>query len=124
GYILRQARVWHSVSAAIALAGLFGFAATGVTLNHAGVLQSAPRVETAELLLSPEAQEALAALPDEGSAPLPATVAAELGAASGLAWSGRAAELSDDEVYIALTRPGRDGYLAIDRSSGEGLIRR
>ena len=41
---LRQFQRWHWISAAICLIGMVLFAATGITLNHAGSLESKPVV--------------------------------------------------------------------------------
>src|SRR5690606_6670340 len=38
----KQVRQWHWISSAICLVGMLGFAVTGITLNHAGAIESAP----------------------------------------------------------------------------------
>ena len=115
---------WHWISSALTLAGLLAFALTGITLNHAGAIESRPIVRGGELQLAPAQRSALdeAAPPLAGStsrAPLPAPLAEAWQPALGLAWPADAdAEWSEEEVYLALPRPGGDAWLRIDRRSG------
>ena len=115
---------WHWVSSALTLAGLLAFALTGITLNHAGAIESRPMVRGGELQLAPAQRTALdeAAPRLAGStsrAPLPAPLAEAWQQALGLAWpAGADAEWSEEEVYLALPRPGGDAWLRIDRRSG------
>src|SRR5690554_7268741 len=44
-------RQWHWVSSALCLAGMLLFAVTGITLNHAGVIESRPQVTEIETQL-------------------------------------------------------------------------
>lgn len=94
------------------------FAATGITLNHAGEIEAAPRVTMVERELPPHLQQALARAAEEGRAPLPAALAAWLASELSVSASGRAAEWSPDEVYLALPRPGGDAWVSIDRGDG------
>ena len=109
---------WHWISSAICLIGMLLFAATGVTLNNAGQLESEPVVtkksgQLPELLL-PRLQQSYA-----DNAPLPKVIADWMTGALGIETSGRAAEWSDDEVYVSLPRPGGDAWVVIDRESGK-----
>ena len=56
--------------------------------------------------------------PDQGDAPLPASVAGWLGDQLALRLSRRAGEWSADEVYVSLPAPGEDAWLSIDRETG------
>ncbi len=132
---------WHWVSSAICLIGMLLFAITGITLNHAGQIESKPTVEQsskqlpADLLLrlnerqtdqrqSDERQAELANSGDELSqdeltAPISAEVAKWLSNELGLSIGNRAAEWSDDEVYVSLAGPGADAWISIDRTTGQ-----
>lgn len=115
---LKQLHTWHWVSSAVCLIGMLLFAITGITLNHAGAIESEPVVS-------------------EQSATLPAPLLATLNATTGdkavvppavrdwiddrisVDLGGKPGEWSEDEVYIGLPRPGGDAWLSIDRASGE-----
>ena len=62
--------------------------------------------------------ELLASLSEVDEGPLPATARAWLSDELELDVAAHEAEWSDDEIYLALPRPGGDGWLAIDRASG------
>ena len=53
-YWLKKLHEWHWISSAICLIGMLLFAFTGITLNHAGQIESKPRVETREGQMPPE----------------------------------------------------------------------
>src|SRR3546814_7448745 len=93
------------------------FAGTGITLNHAADIEESPTVTEREARLPPPL---LKALPVGGAekAPLPEQVGAWLGKELSVSAAGREAEWSDDEIYLALPRPGGDGWLSIDRATG------
>ena len=114
---LRQLHSWHWISAAVSLVGMLLFAITGITLNHAGSISASPVVIAGRGLLPLPLRAALshAAAKD---APLPTPIARGVEAAVGLDPAGRAGEWSDDEVYVALPRPGGDGWVSIDRKTG------
>lgn len=114
---LKQLHTWHWVSAAISLAGMFLFAITGITLNHAASIGATPQVTRAEAMLPPALRSALAGQP-AADAPLPSAVAAAVTRVVGVDPAGHAAEWSDDEVYVAMPGPGRDAWVSIARSSG------
>ncbi|WP_374296177.1 PepSY-associated TM helix domain-containing protein [Sphingomonas sp.] len=118
GWWLKQLHTWHWVSAAISLVAMLLFAVTGITLNHAASIAATPVVTTRNAPLPPLIVQALAAPPASPDAPLPPRVAAAAERAVGLDPTGRAAEWSDAEVYVALPRPGGDAWLSIDRASG------
>ncbi|EQB31945.1 PepSY-associated TM helix domain-containing protein [Sphingobium ummariense] len=116
---LKQLHTWHWVSSAISLIGLLLFAFTGITLNHAADVEGAPKTVEKSATLPPALLRQVAAdgAPDTKK-PLPAPVAAWVEKAIGQSGAG-IAEWSADEVYLALPRPGGDGWVAIDRHSGE-----
>lgn len=115
---LKQLHTWHWVSSAVSLIGLLLFTVTGFTLNHAGEIGAEP-VTTQVARQLPAALNTLVA-PDgtaEVKKPLPAPVAAYLSDHYPTAARGEA-EWSATEIYLPLPRPGGDGWIAIDRTSG------
>lgn len=118
GWWLKTLHRWHWMSAAVSLAALLVFSATGITLNHAAQIESAPRIQTRTDTLP---QSVLRSLSAEftPAAPLPATASDWLAREMGIQTAGRSVEWSQDEVYLSLPRPGGDAWLAIDRATGE-----
>lgn len=115
---LKQFRVWHWVSAAVSLVGVFLFAITGLTLNHAATITAKPNVTQHSATLPP-ALLALLKKPASDVAPLPGRVAEYLKPVVSLDTNNRAAEWSEEEVYVAMPGPGRDSWVSIDRTTGE-----
>ena len=93
------------------------FAVTGITLNHAASIPAAPSVLERHGDLPRQMVGMLSArtMPD---APLPGPVALAVRKAVGLDPAGRPAEWSDEEIYIALPRPGGDAWVSVDRATG------
>jgi hypothetical protein len=119
---LKHLHRWHWISAALSLVGMILFAATGITLNHAGEIEATPRVTTVEKQLPAPLLTSLAAAaegPPRRS--LPPGAADWLGSELGVRAAGREAEWSADEIYLALPRPGGDGWVSIDL--GDGAVR-
>lgn len=115
---LKQLHSWHWISAAISLIGMMLFAITGITLNHADSIGAAPKVEERTATLPSALLAQIEAAPASADAPLPAPVAAHLRQAVSFDATGRAAEWSDEEVYVALPGPGSDAWITIDRATG------
>ncbi|KAB7647757.1 PepSY-associated TM helix domain-containing protein [Polymorphobacter fuscus] len=113
---LKQLHSWHWMSSAVSLIGLLLFAITGLTLNHAADIEARPVVTAANAVLPP-ALLPLLATGGDGKKPLPPQVAEWLQGALEQPASG-VAEWSTSEVYLPLPRPGGDGWIAIDRTSG------
>jgi len=120
---LRQFHTWHWMSSAICLVGMLLFAATGITLNHAASIESAPVTVTNEGALPEALAPALAAVGDDADAktPVPAPVAEWLETEFDVSMAERAPEWSAEELYVALPRAGGDGWISIDRATGEVL---
>src|SRR5690606_32269111 len=118
GFWLRTLHQWHWISSAVCLVGMLLFALTGITLNHAALIEGDPRVDNRQLVLPEPLLAALAGVA-EGDAPLPATVASWLSDALDAPIGRRPAEWSDGDVYLSLPGPGRDAWLSIDRASGQ-----
>lgn len=115
---LGTVRQWHWISSAIALVGMLMFAVTGITLNHAGDIKVQPQVETLEVQLS-AAQLKLLNKKSEGALPL--AIRQWLYDEHGINTPKAAAEWDENELYLALPKPGGDAWLSIDLDSGELL---
>ncbi|WP_337188531.1 PepSY-associated TM helix domain-containing protein [Phenylobacterium sp.] len=114
---LRQVMRWHWISAAICLVGMILFAATGITLNHAGDIKAEPRTITRDGELPAELRPALKAAEAAGGE-LPESVRRWL--AEGLQVKAPAGpvEWSPGEAYVALPGPGSDGWVTLETESG------
>jgi len=118
-YWLKTLHTWHWISSALCLVAMILFAATGITLNNAAHIEAKPVVTQKTAQLPAEVLARLARGPQEGNAPLPASVSEWLGAHLQVEAGNRQAEWSREEVYLALPRPGGDAWLRITRDSGE-----
>jgi hypothetical protein len=116
---LKQLHQWHWISAAISLVGLFLFAVTGITLNHAASIPATPVVSEQTATLPAPLVERLEDFPEETTDPVPDAVARWASDALKVSIAGRPTETTPDEVYVALAEPGGDGWLTIDRATGE-----
>ena len=116
---MKQLHSWHWISSAVSLIGLLLFAFTGITLNHAADVEGAPTiVERSGTLPAPLLTQIAVSDAPDAKKPLPNAVRLWLDKELGQS-SGADAEWSADEVYLALPRPGGDGWVAIDRHSGK-----
>lgn len=115
---LKHLHRWHWISSAVSLVVLLLFSVTGFTLNHAAGIEAAPRTSQHTAALPPPLLRQLTD-PGRTPAPVPAAVAAYVLAETGARIDGRAADWSEDEVYVSLPRPGGDGWVGIDRQTGE-----
>lgn len=118
GWWLKQLHTWHWISAAMSLAGMLMFAVTGVTLNHAASIPATPKVDDRSAMLAPSLLRILKTTPATSDAPIPTVVSKAVDDAVGLDPTGRAAEWSDEDVYVAMPRPGGDAWVSVDRRSG------
>ena len=109
-------RQWHWISSALCLAGMLLFAVTGITLNHAGVIESRPVVSSTDTQLPDELRLLLPEIAEHHTLPLPIQrwLRAELGAR----FNPEHADWSDDELYLGLPRPGGDAWLTLDLLTG------
>lgn len=114
---LKQLHSWHWISAAVSLAGMFLFAITGLTLNHAASISAKPVVTDARTTVPGNLMKLLD-LPHPDNAPLPAPIAAYVAPILHLDPGGRPADWSSDEVYVAMPGPGRDAWVSIERATG------
>jgi hypothetical protein len=115
---LKQLHTWHWMSSAISLIGLMLFAITGFTLNHAAEIEGSPVVtEKAATLPAPLLAQIAPDDKPDAKKPFPKPVADWLEANVPVRASGEA-EWSASEIYLALPRPGGDGWVSVDRETG------
>ena len=97
---------------------MLGFAATGITLNHAGQIGADPRVTQRTAELPGPLRASLSAAAPTDRAPLPPALREWLRATLDIRVGGRRADWYDDEIYLDLPRPGGDAWLALDLVDG------
>ena len=96
---MTQTRVWHWITGAATLIGMLMFAVTGITLNHAGQIESKPVVTEITRVLPPELLAQIGEAPPEGGkAILAKPVADWLEKETGAPISRRTGEWSDTAV--------------------------
>lgn len=115
---LRQLYQWHWISSGICLIGMLLFAVTGLTLNHAGQIESRPVTVAKDATLPAELLAQLARHPAVSKDDVPPDVGRWLSRQLGVNVAGRAAEWSARDLYVSLPRPGGDAWLSIDRGDG------
>ena len=121
---LGSLRQWHWISSAVCLVGMLLFAATGITLNHAAIIPATPVVTSIESVLPPSVLDAVT-VPDSDKASLSNALRAWLEHELSIYIPASArGEWSDEEVYVALPRPGGDAWLSIDLAGGDILYER
>lgn len=121
---LKQLHQWHWISAALSLIGLLLFAVTGITLNHAADIPAEPVTAEQTATLPAPLLERLNAFPEDTTDPVPDAVARWAAGALKARIAGRPTETTADEIYVSLPEPGGDGWLTIDRATGEALRER
>lgn len=118
---LRQLTQWHWISSGVCLVGMLLFALTGITLNHPADIRSEPQILTLEAQLPSARLAELQDLVESSPEGWPAALRGWLGEQWSLRLPAGTAEWSDDELYVAMPRPGGDAWLSVDLSSGEVL---
>ena len=121
---LKQLHSWHWISAAVSLVGMILFAVTGITLNHAAQIPAEPVTTEQTATLPAPLLQGLSTFPEETTDPVPDAVARWAAEALKADIAGRPTETTPKEIYVALAMPGGDGWVTIDRSTGEGLHER
>jgi len=124
---LKTLREWHWVSSALCLVGMLLFTVTGITLNHAGQIESRPQVSRGAATVPDSLRAELVARQAQvvgDRAPVPDGLTDWARRAWGLDTAGREAEWSRDEVYVSLPRPGGDAWLRVALADGEAEYER
>jgi uncharacterized protein len=117
-FFISQLYQWHWISSGLCLVGMILFAVTGITLNHAGLIEGRPAVVTRDGQLPSEIVAGLKSRPAVAKDALPDEVSSWLSREMGVSVSGRDTEWSAKDIYVALPRPGGDAWLNIERGSG------
>ena len=112
-------RQWHWISSALCLAGMLLFAVTGITLNHASQISAKPAIVTLDTSLPQALLTELQLSAAQQHIPLSVHDWLEQQLKQSIRISN--AEWSSNELYLALPRPGGDGWFSIDLGSGELL---
>ena len=110
-------RQWHWVSSALCLAGMLLFAVTGITLNHAGAIESRPVVRSIDAQLPDELMPLLNDMAEHVT--LPPRLRSWLRTELDVRFQPEQAEWSHSELYLGLPRPGGDAWLTLDLRTGE-----
>ena len=113
---LKNLHRWHWISAALSLTGMLLFAVTGITLNNATSIEAKPVVANRQAVLPRPLVDVLdkfAAGHVDTRAPLPPALARFAKGAFAVDVEGMDAEWTDGEAYVALPRPGGDGWLRL-----------
>ena len=118
---LKQLHTWHWISAGLSLAGMILFAVTGITLNHAAQIPADPVTAEQTATLPAPLLARLSAMPQETTDPVPDAVARWASDQFKADIAGKPTETTADEVYVALATPGGDGWLTIDRATGDAV---
>ncbi|HEX7815744.1 PepSY-associated TM helix domain-containing protein [Dyella sp.] len=116
---LRQLHQWHWISSALCLIGMLAFAITGFTLNHAGQIEASPHTTHRSASLPAPLLRALAGQAERKSMAVPTVIVDWVRETLDVDVSGYSGDLSDDEFYVSLPRPGGDAWLSIDRQTGK-----
>lgn len=95
------------------------FAATGITLNHAGQIEASPHVSQLKGQLPGELLIDLRQARESEAARLPETLGEWFVQHDAIRIGSQSPEWSPEEMYLALPRPGGDAWLRIDMDSGE-----
>jgi hypothetical protein len=126
---LKQLHRWPWISSAICLIGMLLFAATGITLTHAGQIEASPRTTARTATMPAALWEALPPTPgrstqNDVNRALPGSVRDWISREFGVTAGDREAEWPADEIYLPLPRPGGDGRINIGRESGALFVTR
>lgn len=118
-YWLKTLHQWHWISSALCLVAMLLFSVTGITLNHAGQIESKPVVVDRQAQLPDELLHSLSGHEAKDTAPLPPAVRDWVAREFAVQIGEAAVEWSDGEAYVSLPRPGGDAWVSIDLDSGE-----
>lgn len=118
---LKHLHQWHWISSAMCLMGMFLFAITGITLNHASQIEAKPTIERLQATAPAALVAQLRSYAEEhdgAKEPLPAAAEQWLQDTWKVQAGGRAAEWAVDEIYLAMPRAGGDAWVRIELEGG------
>lgn len=119
---LKNLHQWHWISSAICLMAMLLFSITGFTLNHASQIESKPQVTRQKAALPPAIAAELKTFAEahaDGKLPMPQHIVDWAEKTFSVNVSGKIAEWSDEDAYVALPRPGGDAWLRIGLDGAE-----
>ena len=116
---LKQLHQWHWISSALCLIGMLLFAVTGFTLNHAGQIEARPQTVHRNAQLPAVLLRAVAGDDERKGVAVPKAIVDWARTTLDVDLAGRSGDLSEDELYVSMPRPGGDAWLSIDRASGK-----
>jgi hypothetical protein len=119
---LKNLHQWHWISSAMCLMAMLLFSITGFTLNHAAQIEAKPQVTRQKAAVPPALSATLRAFAEahpDSKAPLPPELAEWAEKTFPVNVSGKAAEWSEEDAYVALPRPGGDAWLRIGLDGAE-----
>lgn len=118
---LKHLHQWHWISSAMCLMGMFLFAITGITLNHASQIEAKPTIERLQATAPAALVAQLRGYAEEHDGvkqPLPAAAEQWLQDTWKVQAGGRVAEWAVDEIYLAMPRAGGDAWVRIELEGG------
>jgi hypothetical protein len=101
---LKNLHQWHWISSAMCLMAMLLFSITGFTLNHAAQIEAKPQVTRQKAAVPPALSAALRAFAEahpDSKAPLPPKLAKWAEKTFPVNVSGKAAEWSEEDAYVA-----------------------
>jgi len=116
---LKQLHQWHWISSALCLIGMLLFAVTGFTLNHAGQIEARPQTVHRNAQLPGALLRTVAGDDERKGVAVPKAIVDWAHGALDVDLAGRSGDLSEDELYVSMPRPGGDAWLSIDRGNGK-----
>lgn len=119
-------RAWHWIASALCLVATLGFALTGITLNHASLVEATPvTVQNEQSIPEPilalllERQSQILANGFQAEGPLPQVFKAWYQQQSfGSKLGATQAEWDEFELYVGLPRAGGDRWFRVDLETG------
>lgn len=122
---VRHLHQWHWMSSAICLVCLILFAATGITLNNAQLLErQEPQVHRRSENVPAEILKRIALAAQENAERLPRDVDAWLQAGYGMKPYSQRLDWGSGELSISAPRPGGSASMRIDLTSGVAELER
>jgi len=116
---LMTIRKWHWMSSAICFVCMLLFSVTGITLNHAGDIESKPTTMHIAGQLPKELLAQVIVKNNQKTIELPKVIQDWLQQHKAISLNATAAEVNDAEIYLPLARPGGDAWLSIDTETGD-----